>query len=321
LVKGTAACGWRVTSSGDGGFCAAHPANHNVFFLEYINGEILRSQDGGYTADGISGVYWDNAGARKCKDPKLHYAIEDACTDPPSINFISPFALDTTNPTRLYVGGVSLWVTENADAEVTEAAGPIWRRVSDPLPVPGPGEAPSSRWISTISISPLDSNVVWIGYNNGRVFRTSQGHAPKPSWTEADLGAERRLPKGRMCTRIVFHPTNPAIVYATFAGFSADNLWWTSDSGVSWEPLWTASGGKALPAMPVLALTLHPKNPQYLYMGTELGFLWSRDGGKSWFASSDGPSNCPVQDLAWYGQNLIAATHGRGMFELGLTLP
>jgi hypothetical protein len=223
------------------------------------------------------------------------------------------------NPKRLLAGGTSLWVSDHADAPVTPNTGPTWRRLRGPLALPD-GANPGDGWISAISISPLDGNVVWIGYNNGQIFRTAHAAAQVPDWSEVDQAGTDPLPKGRMCTSVVFDPSDPKTVYLTFAGIATKNLWKSSDGGGKWEPLWHGPG-KDLPAMPVFSLTMHPKNPQALYMGTEFGLFWSTNGGKDWSARGDGPTNCSVQDLAWFGQTLIVATHGRGIFQIDLALP
>jgi hypothetical protein len=71
--------------------------------------------------------------------------------------------------------------------------------------------------------------------------------------------------------------------------------------------------------MPVYVVTAHPRNPQVLYVGSELGVFTSRDGGRTWSPANTGPANCSVQDLFWKDETLVAATHGRGMFTLDLS--
>jgi hypothetical protein len=318
LVKGLGACAWRVMSSGDGGHCFAHPGDRNFFYGEYINLDLIRSRDGGYTAEDVSGVLgWDDAGHPLCKAPQ--YTLPDACTSSPSANFYAPLALDMRNPKRLLAGGVSLWASDNADAAVTPNTGPTWRRLRGPLPI-DPLDDPSDGFISAISISPFDSNVVWIGYNNGRVFRAADASAASPHWIEVVQDGSTPLPQGRMCTNIVFDRVDPRTIFLTFAGIATRNVWKSLDGGGRWDPVWQGPGGE-LPAMPVFSLTTHPKNPKAVYMGSEFGLFWSTNGGQTWSARGDGPTNCSVQDLAWYGQTLIVATHGRGIFQIDLTIP
>jgi hypothetical protein len=311
LVKGAGACAWRVMSSGDGGHCVAHPGDRNFFYAEYVNLDLVRSRDGGYTSEDISGVSWQN-NQIVCK--AAPYGLPEACSQTTKSNFYAPFALDMRNPKRLLSGGASLWLSENADAQVTDSTGPSWRPVRGPMP----WSDGTDNFISAISISPFNSNVVWIGYNDGHIFRTSHASAPQPDWSEVGMGV---LPKERMVTEIIFDSANPKIVYATYGGISVDNIWSSTNGGDDgWAPLWRGDKD-SLPPMPVFSLTMHPKNHQMLYIGTELGLLWSKDGGQHWSARGDGPTNCSVQEMTWYGQTLIAATHGRGIFQIDLTVP
>jgi hypothetical protein len=86
LIKGSGACAWRVMYSGDGGHCFAHPGDRNYFYGEYVNLDLIRSRDGGYTAEDISGLTgWDSNGRPVCKAPQ--YTLPDACTPSPSATF------------------------------------------------------------------------------------------------------------------------------------------------------------------------------------------------------------------------------------------
>jgi len=64
----------------------------------------------------------------------------------------------------------------------------------------------------------------------------------------------------RYVARISLHPTNPGTAYVTFGGFSADNVWRTTDNGVTWADR-TGSGLNGLPDVPVRSLVLPPRFP------------------------------------------------------------
>ena len=118
-----------------------------------------------------------------------------------------------------------------------------------------------------------------------------------------------------MCTRIVLDATDQKVVYVLFGGYEKDNIWKSLDGGGKWN-----SVHANLPAMPIFALTSHPKNKKILYLASELGVFTSLDGGSHWSPANTGPANCSVQDLFWMGDTLVAATHGRGIFKIDLTL-
>ncbi|MCA9729567.1 MAG: hypothetical protein KC729_17905, partial [Candidatus Eisenbacteria bacterium] len=73
-------------------------------------------------------------------------------------------------------------------------------------------------------------------------------------------------------------------------------------------------------ALQVNTISYHPTNPNWIYIGTDLGIFASEDFGAHWnvtprYAGNDGPAYVEVSDLFWYGDNLVAATYGRGMYR------
>jgi hypothetical protein len=316
IDKGDDVTRWRVTSSGDGGECFAHPQLSNTFYGEYVNLDLIRSSDDGRSAVDLSGIVkWQSDGTAVWKADGLY--IPDAKVafndrpdnDHATTNFVSPFAVDMSFPSRIYAGGAHLWRTSDADAPVDDNTGPHWQSVKDVMS----GKSPD-RLISAVAVNPHDANEVWVGYNSGRIFRTGNATEASPRWDEVKVEQKQKSPLGRMCTRVVFSPTDSKTIYLTFGGYEADNVWVSHDHGASWSSIHSN-----LPKMPVYVVTAHPRNPQVLYVGSELGVFTSRDGGGTWSPANTGPANCSVQDLFWKDETLVAATHGRGMFTLDLS--
>ena len=102
-----------------------------------------------------------------------------------------------------------------------------------------------------------------------------------------------------------------------FGGFSADNIYRTANNGANWADI-TGVGGTGLPNVPVRSLVIHPDNVDKLYVGTEVGIFASIDGGAQWAVPQDGPANVSVDELFWMDRTLVAATHGRGLYEIDL---
>jgi hypothetical protein len=316
IDKGDDVTKWRVTSSGDGGHCFAHPQLSNTFYGEYVNLDLIRSSDDGRSAVDLSGIVkWQSDGTAVWKADGLY--IPDAKVafndrpdnDHATTNFVSPFAVDMSFPSRIYAGGAHLWRTSDADAPVDDNTGPHWQSVKDVMS----GKSPD-RLISAVAVNPHDANEVWVGYNSGRIFRTGNATDASPRWDEVKVEQKQKSPLGRMCTRVVFSPTDSKTIYLTFGGYEADNVWVSHNHAASWSSIHSN-----LPKMPVYVVTAHPRNPQVLYVGSELGVFTSRDGGRTWSPANTGPANCSVQDLFWKDETLVAATHGRGMFTLDLS--
>jgi photosystem II stability/assembly factor-like uncharacterized protein len=313
---------WQVAGSGDGGFCALDPgADLKCLYYEAFNLRLFRHLKKGQ--GGSQGRYVLDLLANP--DNKPPYLLEDARQG--QTLFIAPFILDPNEPRRLLAGAIRLWRTNDARAEFDPKhpyeSGPKWEPIKDPLPEAQGQKYQDPYCISAIAVAPQKSDVVWVGHANGQVFRTVNGTATRPQWARV---GQRELPADRYCSRIALDATDPARAYVTFGGWNKDNVWKTEDGGQSWVsvPIQVkAAGAEAPPApleAPVFSLTVHPHNPRWLYIGTEVGVFGSDDGGKSWSPTNEGPANCRVDDLVWMDDWLVAVTHARGLFMIDLTL-
>ena len=68
----------------------------------------------------------------------------------------------------MLAGGVSLWRSTNVKANP-----PSWEAVK-----PSVGSK-----ISAIGVAPGDSDIIWVGHNNGEVYFTENGTDTVPTWT------------------------------------------------------------------------------------------------------------------------------------------
>lgn len=284
--------GYTFMFGGDGGFCAADQTDPNYFYGEYVYLQIHRSSNGGASSSyitsglgdaGVPGLGGDPDGQGPNGDP-------DA-----SANFIAPFILDPNNANTMLAGGSNLWRSVNV-----KAATPTWANIK-------PGA--NGSFISAIAVAQGNSDIIWVGHNNGNLYSTANGTAANPTWTRRDLGSPNT--PARTCTRLTVDPSNYNRVYATYSGFASDNVYRTTDGGATWANI--ASG---LPVAPVRSVVLAPFNTSYLYVGTDVGVFASANGGTSWSTSNDGAANVAVDELFWMNNYLVAATHGRGLFRI-----
>ncbi|GJF32714.1 hypothetical protein KNE206_54140 [Kitasatospora sp. NE20-6] len=308
---------WTEFFGGDGGWCASDPTDPNVFYGEYVFLNIHRNTDGATTDDTkgdryISGQFFNRAiGAWDWKPPP--FRIEDARTK--QALFIAPFVLDPNDPERLFAGGVSLWRTDNAKKPNTFTSGPGWQAIK-----PGTKSLinpPMMSRISALAVTPGDSGTVWVGHEDGQVFRSTDATSATPAWQRMGEAGPDRLQPQRYCTCITVHPAHPNTVHVCFGGFVNGNLWVTEDAGAHWRNL-----AAPLPAAPIRALAVHPRHDRFLYCGTEVGLFASEDAGTTWSPTNEGPANCSVDELFWMEDDakdvLICVTHGRGMFRIEL---
>ncbi|QIB47832.1 WD40/YVTN/BNR-like repeat-containing protein [Streptomyces aureoverticillatus] len=297
---------WREFFGGDGGWCASDPTDPDVFYGEYVFLNIHRNTDGATTDDTqgdryISGQFF-NFATGDWDWKQVPFRITDAKNE--NALFIAPFVLDPNNENRILAGGVSLWQTNNAKQPNTFTTGPTWKAIK-----PNAG-----TMISAIAVARGDSGVVWVGHEDGMVFRTANGTATTPTWARVGVTGPKPLTPRRFCTCITVHPTDPDTVYVAFGGYESGNLWVTTDGGAQWTNLATA-----LPPAPIRAVAVHPRRTKLLYCGTEVGLFASENAGASWSPTNEGPANCSVDDLFWMDETLICVTHGRGMFRIDLS--
>ena len=278
---------WIAIYGGDGGQTAVDPVDGNYLYGEYTNLTLF------YSATGSTAQNFSN---------------EPPDTGSQSANFIAPFVLvpnGTQSPTQMLAGGASLWLGSGI-----QGGNPTWASINGAtLPV-GTG----SNYISAIAVDPANTSSVWVGFNSGQVWHSTNALAPTPVWTQSGSAT---LPGTRPVESFWIVPGQSNTVYVTYLGFKAtstdDNVWVTTNAGTSWSGI-----GGGLPPGPVYSLVTHPAYPQILYAGALTGVYTSIDGGQTWTASSQGPANISVNQLAWFDTStpnqpvLLAATDGRG---------
>ena len=167
--------------------------------------------------------------------------------------------------------------------------------------------------ISAIAVAPGNSDLCWVGHNNGDIYKTMDCTAASPTWTQVDNNSPG-LPD-RMVMRLTIDPSDPSgnRVYATFGGFSAENVWRTADGGASWS----SAAAAALAAFPPCRCTTSrsPGQLELAVRGHRDRRLHQQDAGVTWQVPQDGPANVIVSELFWMGSDLVAATFGRGLFK------
>ncbi len=276
--------GWDILYGGDGFYCLVDPRNSNVIYAEYQNGGLGKSTDLGNTwTDITSGFGGDR------------------------INWSMPYAMDPHNPDVLYCGTYRIWRSQNGGSSWTSLSG-------DLTSGPGGGNLTFGT-ITTLDISPVDSNVIYCGTDDSHVWvSTSRGAV----WT--DISAA--LPN-RWCTRVAAHPDSASVVYVAFSGYKEvdylPHLFRSRNYGATWTEI-----GQGLPEAPVNDIIVDPLYPSYLYVGTDFGVFYSADDGQHWSVLGDGLPMSSVFDLQLTSaRDLVAGTHGYSMWKyaLGVAAP
>jgi len=163
--------------------------------------------------------------------------------------------------------------------------------------------------LSAIAIAPSDSNVVWFGFTNGYVARTTNGLAEKPDFEVFSSGLF-----GGWVSSVAVDPVDPDIAYCTYSTYGIPHVLKTADGGATWVSI-DGISVTGVPDIPAHWIAVRPTNPQQLYVGTEFGVFASDDGGAVWTPANNGLAHTIVETLDWQDPDtLVAFTHGRGAF-------
>lgn len=264
---------WKEINGGDGGYSALDFTNPNTLYAANIDISFVKSTDGGVTfGDAIAGI----------NDGGL---------------FITPFAMDPSDPQRLWTGGDFIWRTDNGAAK--------WFRAS--------AITAGARQVSAIAIAPTDSNRVLVGMADGYIHRNSNAltATATTSWPST-------RPRSGWVSSLAFDPGNKDIAYATYSTFGGTHVWRSIDGGATWNAL-SGSGSGALPDTPVHSIAIDPSNTARLYIGTDVGVFVSTDGGANWSVETTGFPNVITEALQIQIANgvtqVYAFTHGRGVWR------
>ncbi len=222
-------------------------------------------------------------------------------------NWMSPFIVSHHNPLTLYFGADRLFKSLDR--------GDSWRPVSGDLSTgPGPehrGNVPFGT-ITTVSESPLQPGLLYVGTDDGRLWVTRNDGV---DWT--DIGGD--LPD-LWVSRVEASGHHLGTVYATLTGYRNDDFrayaWRSDDFGATWTSI---AGG--LPDQQLNVVREDPVVDGLVYLGSDQGGVWvSRDRGATWTALMADLPTAAVHDIAIQPREreMVIATHGRSLFKLDL---
>lgn len=271
-----------VTVTGDGFVNAFDAANPSYAFIESYptstGPNIYRSTSGGGVGS-FSTLPKTGIGSGASVFPfKTEFAV--------IVNGASSYLL--TGSTHLY----------RADARAGTVS---WTGIS--------GNLASSGILS--AIGPTSSGVLYVGFQNGRIFRTASFTAGTVTWTEVTGDYP-----GGWVSDLAVDPGDTNRVFATKSAFGGSKLFRSTSGGTTWSAV-----GSGLPDVPANTVAIDPANVQRIFVGTDIGVYTSEDGGDTFAPQMDGlPLGAVVTDLEIDNSPhvLTAATYGRGAWQLAL---
>lgn len=295
---------------GDGQYIWADPTDWRKVYSSTENGSFLQYDPLTHRIQGISPNPFNTVNPPEV-DPNDESAIR--------FNWSAPMILSPHDPTVLYGGGNYLY--RSADR------GQSWTVISPDLSSNHPekrlqgksgGVTPDNTGaethcsLSTISVSPIRPDLIWVGTDDGQVHLTQD---EGKHWTSVRANIPD-VPEGIWVSRIEASHNDPAVAYVTFDGHRSDRfhpwVFRTEDFGVSWQNI-----SNNLPATEVVRVIREDlKNPNLLFIGTETGIWFSIDRGAQWSRFMPNLPTVSIYDLKIHPRDndLIAGTHGRSIW-------
>ncbi len=209
---------------------------------------------------------------------------------PESNIFHTPLEMDPFNPDKLFT------ISESNKIYITYNGGQSWKG----FPVDLNGAS-----LVKISVSRADSSVVWIASTSAYINVSQDGGK-----TFQKAATPSNSPQGYVLN-IATNPMDSASAIVTFGVSGFGKVFRTRDFGQTWEDL-----TNNLPDVPVHCALYMPYDTTQIWLGTDIGLFISTDNGQTWqFASGSLPA-VSIRRLKIYNKEIIAATHGRGVWSL-----
>lgn len=272
---------WERILGGDGFVNLVDPTDSRYVYAESQYGNLRRSTTGGNSF--ANGTPLSSLSENK--------------------NWKTPVVLDPNTPSTLYYGAQRVY--RSTDRAVN------WQPISPVLTTTPPESNLVYGSLTSLSVSPADSRIIYAGADDGSLFLTTDGGV---QWESIDQG----LPK-RWITSISTHPTDPDVAYITYSGYRWNDylphVFRTEDKGQTWTDI-----SPGLPEIPANDLVINPDLPEQLFLATDAGVFISHDEGFSWEILGDQLPKVVVNDLVYHQptSTLIAGTYGRSVYRINV---
>jgi PKD repeat protein len=224
---------------------------------------------------------------------------EIAISTSESAGWVTPWLQDPTSSQTLYGGYENIWKSTDRGSK--------WSAIS--------AWGSSGNNVVAIAVAPSNDQYIYAA-QYGAMYATANGGT---TWTNI-TGS---LPVGSVgITSIAVDNTNPLRLWVTFSGYSdGEKVYQSVNGGTTWTDISTG-----LPNLPVNCIVYQNGGAaDAMYAGTDVGCYYrdTTTTGGEWVNYNTGLPNVMVSDLKIYypGNLLVAATYGRGVWQVGLYTP
>ncbi|MGA8092948.1 MAG: hypothetical protein WBV35_11470 [Steroidobacteraceae bacterium] len=287
-----------VTPGGENGMIAPDPDDPDIVY-------------GDATDSGASVQKLDRKSAQtRDVNPTLAYPFDHYRS-----TWTLPLAFSKRDGKTLYFGSQRLFSTEDG-GEHWKLISPDLTRHNADIPVNlDPTTAADDFHVGqrrgviySIAPSPLSANIVWVGTDDGLVWRTEDSGA---HWVQVTPAA---LTPWSKVGGIEPSHFQQGVVYLAIDRHRLDDdtpyIYRTNDDGKSWVRIDSGIPRGSF----VNVVREDPVRPGLLYAGTEFGIYVSFDDGARWQPLQQNLPITSVRDIDVHGDDLVIATHGRGFW-------
>ncbi len=296
---------WEITVFADGHQPAIDPTDPNIVYSEWQEGNLVR---------------WD----RKTGEIVYIQPQPEQGEEGDRFNWDSPILISPHDPKTLFFASQRVWRSDDRGDGWTAISTDLTRGI-DRLEQPMMGRVWSvdAAWdlyamskygtITSLAQSPLDSNLVYAGTDDGLIQVTEDGGA---NWRKIDSlpGTGDFFFVNDLKADLYDVDTVYAVVDNHKAGDFAPYIYKSTDRGRSW-----ASMAGDLPERHIVwRLVQDHSKPELFFAGTEFGVFFTVAGGDRWVELKGGVPNIPFRDLAIQKRenDLVGASFGRSFFIL-----
>jgi len=227
-----------------------------------------------------------------------------------------PILTSKYDPNVLYAASQYLLESHDGGASWTKISPDLTRDDKSKM---GPSGGPITKdntaveyygTIFAVSQSPVDQKVIWCGSDDGLVHVTRDGGA---NWENV---TPKGMPEWIMINAIDASPFDSGTAYVAATMYKSDDfhpyLYKTSDYGKTWTKIDRGID----PTHFTRVVRADTVRKGLLYAGTEAGVYVSYDDGANWQSLQLKLPIVPITDLLVHGDDLVAATQGRGFWIL-----
>jgi photosystem II stability/assembly factor-like uncharacterized protein len=304
-------------------YMAPDPLNPNIVYSGGWYGSVVRFDR---TTGQITHVFVRGAKYHTSQMPPLVFSPQD----PHTLYLGTQFAMKTTD-NGLSWSEISPDLTRPAEAPAPAASAPAQQSVAGHRPIAESAEdaaemrdmedreeggkddfelfqRPRPGSLSVLSPSPISASVMWSGSTNGLIQATYNGSQTWKNVTPSGLAKDTEI----VAIEPSHYDANTAYVVSETRLDPHPYIYRTRDAGKSWQKITTGLQDGWVARI----VREDPVRKAMLYAGTENALYVSFDDGDHWQSLQLNFPVSDVRDLVVHGNDIVAATYGRGIYIL-----